>query len=66
MVIVKLYNQIKDCLPQIYAGNLASIMAESMELLLSERAENLSGSFFYCMDETMSMKFSEVKNGGQK
>ncbi|KAL3114490.1 hypothetical protein niasHT_011619 [Heterodera trifolii] len=32
----------------------------SMELLLSDRAENLSGTYFYCMEDRVCTKFSEV------
>lgn len=43
----------------IYAGHLAQIMGECMELLLSERAERFSGEFFYCMDQTECIKFGQ-------
>ncbi|KAL3089157.1 hypothetical protein niasHT_021101 [Heterodera trifolii] len=46
-------------LQYIYAGNLAPIMVESMQLLLSDKAENLSGTYFYCMDDTVCTKFGE-------
>jgi hypothetical protein len=46
--------------PKIYAGHLVEIMGECMELLLSDRAERISGEYFYCMDQTECTKFGKV------